>query len=451
MKRYLFFISLILIVAQSCVTSRSLSKKGAKLEEAGQYTVASDMYFQAIKKNPRNTDALIGMNRTGKRVMSDYLRAFSKYALSEDYKRATYAYLDALAYQKKIKSVKVDLKIPPNEEDKFVEVKQAYITAQYETGLTNISLEQFSQAEANFNEVYKFDQNYKDVAELRNIAFLEPIYRRAERLKDAKEYRKAYNIYEKILSRVRNYKETKEHRDYVLKKGQIPISLSSVKTGKYRIYAKGIKQYVLNEIIKINDPFIRIVDRDNIDKVLQEQDLALSGRVNSDQQVVLGEIAGAKYAVIFDVPIYDVQEKPLRRIKKMGFESYMEKYYDKEAEKTKYRTLYRKKYYYVYSSFRRVSISASYKILSLSTGEILATDIIRNAYVSEVKYATYSGKQSSLHPSNDGHVNTSYSDYNRLQKLFKGNRTLASREQLTNQIYQISSGIIADRIVKKFQ
>lgn len=451
MKKLLLIVPILLMILQGCVTSNSLSKKASKLEDAGQYAAAADMYYQSIVKNPRNTDALIGMNRTGKRVMSDYLREFSKYAMAEDYKRATYAYMDALAYQKKIKGINVDLKIPPSNEDKFEEVKTAYISAQYEDGLKNIALEEFNKAEKNFNEVYKFNQNYKDVAELRNIAYLEPYYRKAEKLKDEKQYRDAYNIYSKILQRVGNYKDTRDHRDYVLKKGQIPIALSSAHSGRYSGYAQSVKQYVLNGIIAIGDPFIKIVDRDDIDKVLQEQELALSGMVNSTDQVEIGEIAGAKYAVIIDVPTFGIDERPLRKKAYQGFEQYQEKYFDKEAEKTKYRTLYRKVTYYVYSSFRKVSMSISYKIVSLSTGEIVATEIITKAYESQVLYATYSGKKSSLYPGNDGHVNTNRSDYQNLQNLFRGNRILASREALTTEIYKSAGSDIADKVVNEFR
>ena len=451
MKRLILIIPILLLLAQACVTSKSLSKKAAKLEDAGQYTAAADMYFQSVKKNPRNTIALIGMNRTGKRVLGDYLQEFSKFAISEDYKRATYAYLDALAYQKKIKSINVTLKIPPQSENKFEEVKASYVSQEYEEGLRNIALEEFKKAELSFNEVYKFDQNYKDVAELRNIAFLEPMYRKAEILKDEKQYRDAFNIYDKILNRVGNYKKTREHRAYVLKNGQISIALSSVKEGRYSSLAKSAKQYVLNSIIGINDPFIKIVDRDDIDKVLNEQKLALSGMVNSDDQIEVGEIRAAKYAVVFDVPTYGVQEQPLRKKYYQGFEQYTEKYYDETTKKTNYKTLYKKVHYYIYSSFREINMSISYKIISLSTGEILATDIINRSYESVVLYAEYSGKKSKLYPSNEGHISTSRKAYNELQDLFKGNRRLSSKSDLMAEIYKSSGEEIANRVVDKFR
>jgi len=451
MQKLLLFIPIILLMLQACVTSKSLSKKAEKMDQAGQYVAAADLYYQSIRKNPNNTDALIGMNRAGTKVLNDYLRDFSKKALDENYKEAVYKYLEALDYQKKIKDVNVDLKIAPNYEQKYKEVKQEYIKQQYDKGLKQIGIEQFAEAEKSFNEVYKFDKNYKDVAELRNIAYLEPYYRKAEKLKDEKQYREAYNIYNKILSRVGNYKETRAHMNYVLKKGQITVALASVKDSPFSIYSKNMKQFTLNAIMKEHDPFIKMVDRDDLDKVLKEQEIALRGLTKSDGQVDVGELSSARYLVIFDVTSYDVDEQPLRKKSYRGFESYSEKYYDKNTEKYRYRTKYKPVTYYLYTAFRKVSITTSYKIVSLSTGEVLSTDIVNKSYESEVRYAEYSGKKSALYPNEEGHVNTSNSAYRELQSLLNGNRKLASKGELTNEIYKVTSRLISQRILNTFK
>lgn len=451
MRKLLLFTPIILLLLQACVTSKSLSKKATKMDQAGQYVAAADLYYQSIRKNPNNTDALIGMNRAGTKVLNDYLRDFSKSALDENYKEAVYKYLDALDYQKKIRDVNVDLKIAPNYERKFEEAKQEYIKQEYNEGLKQMGIEHFTDAEKSFNEVYKFDKNYKDVAELRNIAYLEPYYRKAEKLKDEKEYREAYNIYNKILSRVGNYKETKAHLNYVLKKGQITVALASTKDSPFSVYSKNIKQFTLNAIMKEHDPFIKIVDRDDIDKVLKEQEIALSGLAKTEGQVEVGELSSARYIVIFDVTTYDVDEQPLRKKSFRGFESFSEKYYDKTAEKYRYRTKYKPVTYYVYSAYRKVSVTTSYKIVSLSTGEVMSTDIVNKSYESIVKYAEYSGKKSALYPNKEGSVNTSNSAYRELQNLLKGNRKLASKGELTNEIYKVSGNVISQRILNTFR
>jgi len=428
-----------------------LSKKAKTLEDAGQYTAAADLYYQSILKNYSNTDALIGMNRTGKQVMSNYLGVFSKYVFDENYEKATYAYLDALAYQKKLKNVNIEIPISQTNEDKYHDAMNSFLDLKYNDGLKFIELEQFEEAEKCFNEVYKFDKNYKEVNELRNIAYLEPYYRKAEKYKDDKQYRKAYKAYNRILSRVGNYKDTQDNLNYVLKKGQISIAITNDKKGSYYTYSKSVKQYIVNNIIKINDPFIKIVDRDNIDDVIKEQELALSGMVNSDDQIDVGEISGVKYSVIVGVSSYNVNYRPLKKKSYYGYESYKEKYTDKESGKIKYRTKYKKTTYYIYTAYRKVSMTINYKIISLSTGEILGTDILQKSYESSVEYASYSGSSSNLYPSYDGKVNTSYSAHNNLKRKFKANKNLASADELRNIIFKNGSKEISNSIVKKFK
>jgi len=451
MNRLLLLFFVLAVVTSSCVTSKSLSKKGKILEDAGQYTAAADLYYQSILKKNTNTDALIGMNRTGKQVLNKYLEVFSKYVFEENYEKATYAYMDALAYQKKLKGVNIDIPISQANEDKYKDARTSYLSQKYDEGLKFIELERFPDAEKCFNEVYKFDQNFKDVNELRNIAYLEPYYRKAEKYKDDKEYRKAYDAYNRILSRVGNYKDTKEHLNYVLKKGQIGIAITNDKKSRYYDFSKTVKQYVLNDIIKIRDPFVKIVDRDNIDEVIKEQELALSGMVNSDDQLEVGEISGVKYSVIIDVSSYGVDYRPLKKTAKKGYESYKVKYKDSETGKTYYKTKYKKITYYIYTSYRKVSMTINYKILSLSTGEILGTDIIRKAYESDVEYAIYDGSYSKLYPSYDGKVNTSYSAHNNLKRKFTANKTLASVDELRALIYKNSSSTISNSIINKFK
>jgi hypothetical protein len=237
----------------------------------------------------------------------------------------------------------------------------------------------------------------------------------------------------------------------VLKKGQIGIAITNDKKSRYYDFSKTVKQYVLNDIIKIRDPFVKIVDRDNIDEVIKEQELALSGMVNSDDQLEVGEISGVKYSVIIDVSSYGVDYRPLKKTAKKGYESYKVKYKDSETGKTYYKTKYKKITYYIYTSYRKVSMTINYKILSLSTGEILGTDIIRKAYESDVEYAIYDGSYSKLYPSYDGKVNTSYSAHNNLKRKFTANKKLASVDELRALIYKNSSSTISNSIINKFK
>ena len=210
MNRILLLLAIVSFIAVGCITSKSLAKKAVILEQAGEYTAAAELFYQSVQRKPQNTDAIIGVKRTGKKVLNNKLKKFSQLSIQENYEDATYAYLDAEKYVKHIKNVNVVLEIPSNYQEKYTEVLDQFLINKYDKGLQMIEIENFTEAEKCFNDIYKFDKTFKDVAELRNIAYLEPFYRKANKLKKDKEYRKAYSAYNRILTRVGNYKEFKK-------------------------------------------------------------------------------------------------------------------------------------------------------------------------------------------------------------------------------------------------
>jgi tetratricopeptide (TPR) repeat protein len=453
MKYFILLFSIFLLSLQSCTTSKALAKKALKLEEASQYASAADIYYLSAKKDNANIDALTGLKRTGDRVLNDYLKDFSKDKLNENYKKATYTYLDAEKYVAKIKIVGVELEIPEFTQEDFKIVKKLHLNKEYEEGLKLIESENFTEAEQRFNEVYKFDKNYKDIKELRNIAFLEPFYRKAETYKNNKEYRKAYEAYQKILNRLPNYKDSKDNSEYVLRAGRVNIVLLSPKKGmkiKFASYTDNIKTYTINAIIKKKDPFIKIVDRENLESILTEQELAVSGLVAEDGSMEVGALSGAKYALSIKVTNYLVEDKPITQVRKNGFEKYSEKYFNKTTQKNEYRTKYKPVRYSRSYGSRQVNFTVHVKLISLSSGEILSSEIVEDNSKSVVNFLSYDGNIKNLYPSKDGKVNTSYSAHNNLVELSKGKRTLESKNKLTQDLYKSISQTIARMTIKQF-
>ncbi len=446
MKRILLLLTVVSLIAVSCVTSKGLVKKAVVLEQAGEYTASSELFYQSIKKNSRNTDAIIGVKRTGEKVLSDKLKKFSKLSLQGNYEEANNAYLDAQKYVSYIEKVDVILEIPDNYKDKYTEVLNQFLTDKYDKGLKMIDVENFTEAEKCFNEIYKYNKNFKDVSELRNIAYLEPYYRKADNLKKNKEYRSAYYEYNKILARVSNYKDTKKSAAYVLAKGRVYISIISVANKRYSQYSNGIKQNVINTMINAKDPFIRVVEREDLDKVIKEQELALGGLSNSSLDV--GEIAGAQYSVVVDVITYSVSTNPLKKEYVKGLESYREKYKDSEGV-TRYRTKYKNVHYNEYRASRNLMMAVSYKVISLSTSEIIASSIIKKNFSSNVHYVTYSGNSKQLYPSRDSNGNRR--NNSNLQKLLKAPRNMQAVGVLVENFNEYSSQLIANNIISKLK
>ena len=73
-----YFPLIIIILTVSCSGSKALLKKGTTLEHNKQYVEASNYYFESLSRNNSNVDALVALNRVGKKVLNQYLEELRK-------------------------------------------------------------------------------------------------------------------------------------------------------------------------------------------------------------------------------------------------------------------------------------------------------------------------------------------------------------------------------------
>jgi hypothetical protein len=447
---YWIILAAIVIGLGSCVTSKSLAKKANAMESGQNYEAAADLFFQSVQKDPQNVEAVSGMKRTGTQVLNSKLADFSKAKLDQDYKTATYKFLEAKAYKNKIKTVNVDLAIPEFYEQDYDMVLESYLDQEYSKGLELIEKEDFGGAEQHFNEVFKFNQTYKDVKELRNIAYLEPIYRNAESSRTAARYRDAYDQYQTILKRVNVYKDTREKQTLVLEKGRKNlIFMSSQGKTKYGAYDVNIKSYTTNALLGMNDPFIKLVDRENLDKIIKEQELAVSGIASDKGAVELGEIASANFAIQLEMTNYIVDEKPMTKQSNKGYEQYTVKVPNTNPQM--YETKYKSVNYITYLASRSVSYTVHFKLVSIKTGEILTSQMIEKQSNSQVNYLNYDGNIKALYPDNNGQVNINQQAHEQLVKMSQAPRELETKESLEKRLYDIVSKDVSQNILQYFK
>lgn len=439
MKKLIHFILLLTIslFLLQCTTSKGLSKKGQKLEESGNIELAADYYYQAVKIKNSNIDALSGLKRTGQQTLQKKLQKFNQYYSQQDLKNAVYSYTEAKEYFDKVGALKVDLNIPPFTIEDFDKAKDKYLAKLYEEANEELDGENFKKAESLFTEINKFDKDYRDVNSLKNFSKVEPLYRAALEAFQKEKFRTAYDNCIKIEKLENNYKDVEMIKNDALEFGIQTITITS--EGKYADIANSIKEYSSSAITKLNDPFIKIVARENLSQILLEQQLSISGIVDENSATKAGNLLGVKYMIVTSVLDYSVSRSPLTYKTYSGFETYSVKYKDKEG-KTRYRTMYKPVSYRVYNGKNEVTVSTKYKLIDLSTGEILMNEVINKTEQSIIKYINYNGNYKNLRYSLNGAANKSSSSRSEIRRLVNSNKKLKSIDELTNSsIKQIST------------
>ncbi|MCB0770031.1 MAG: hypothetical protein KDC00_06465 [Flavobacteriales bacterium] len=434
-------ILLAILLLVGCSGSKSFSKKGEKLDEAGLYAEAADMFLQAARRNAKNTDAKIGLKKTGQQVLNDELSTFFKnVAMGGSRAEAVASYQKAVDYQERVRAAGVMLEIPDHYKADFEKVKGEYLVDLYNEGQALFEKEEFAAAERVFAKIAALEPNYKDASSLQDVAYLEPLYRSGTVELTAGNFRKAYAQFKLVTDKNSGYKDASSLREECITKGQFVVAvLPFTATNKDNAIASKVQAHAMTALTSSKDPFLKVVDRENMEKIMEEQRLSLSGVVDEQTAVRVGNLIGAHAVLMGTVVDHREIAGSVRRSTKDGFEQYRVQQVNKETGEKYYVTRYKPVRYSEYFQENKVVLSFNYRLVSLETGEVLVSRMAEKEAKDHAYYATYSGNKDALLPMGKGSADLSASGRRELRSLLSASHEVKSVATLTNEVLRTAS------------
>ncbi|MBK7270223.1 MAG: hypothetical protein IPI07_12185 [Flavobacteriales bacterium] len=437
----------VLLVA--CSGAKSYAKKGEKLDEAGLYAEAADMYLQALQRDQRNVEAKIGLKKAGQQVLSDKLGEFFRTLNADGEKGAAVeGYLAAKAYADKAARLGVGLAIPEHYRTDFERVKGEYLVELYTTGQKQLEKQEFKAAEATFARIAALEPSYKDATSLQNIAYLEPLYRAGKDHLASGQYRQAYEELSRVVTKDASFKDASTLRQEALSKGQYSIAvLPFTSTSKRTDLAAKLQAYSIAGLTGSGDPFVKVVDRENIERILEEQRLGLSGVVDEQTAVRMGNLMGAQAVLMGTVLDYREEPGKPRVSTKDGFETYQVRQKNPETGEFYVVTKYKPVRYIENYQENKVVASVSYKLVSLETGEVLMSKVVDATENDHIYYATYDGNKDALVPRGANGI-ADASDHGRreLRTLLNAPREMRSVGVLSSEVLRKAGETMANQV-----
>ncbi len=448
MKRLLAIGLLAATIVAGCSGSKSYAKKGLKLDEAGLYAEAAGMYEESARRNLRNIDAKIGLKKTGQSLLNDKLSAFFKAtAMGSAKGDAVAAYQDAKAYQERIGRLGVVLEIPDHYRTDFERVKGEYLVELYNEGQALLGKEDYRAAEQVFAKIARLEPNYKDASSLQTIAYLEPLYRQGKADLEAKAYRKAYGSLDKVVTRDAAYKDALALRQEALSMGQFTVAVLPFTTATKRPdIAARLQGQAITALTETRDPFLKVVDRENMDRIMQEQRLSLSGVVDEQTAARVGNLIGAQALLIGDVSDYREEPGQLRQGTKNGFEAYRVEQVNKETGEKYFVTRYKPVSYTEHYQENKARMAVNYRLISLETGEVLMSKSFDREAQDHMYYASYTGNRDALFPSLNGVADLNDGRRRDLRNLLNAPREVKSVATLSSELVRQSTTQMATAI-----
>ena len=356
-------------------------------------------------------------------------------------------YLAAKFYQERVQRLGVMLEVPDHYAADFEKVKGEYLVELYNEGQALMEKQEFQAAETVFSKISKLEPDYKDASSLQAVAYLEPLYRAGRADLDAGRYRKAYEEFCKVVAKDAAYKDASALRDECVTKGQYSIAVLPFTNSSQRPeMAAKVQAYAITALTEMKDPFLKIVDRENMDRILEEQRLGLSGVVDEQTAVRVGNLMGAQAVLMGTLIEYREEPGSLRRSTKEAFESYRVTKVDPETGEKSYETKYRPVKYTEYFQENKVYVSFSYRLVSLETGEVLVSKIVERQADDHVYYADYKGNKDQLIPMKNGVVDLAGNSRRELRTLLTAPRTLKSMTALSNELLLTASRTMSGAI-----
>lgn len=439
-----FFLSILFI--QGCA-SKKLTGKAVELENQGLYKEAADYYLRALKKKRDNIEAKVGLKRNGQKVLEDYLKNFYNAYNIKDHKHAVYHYLDARQYQRNVKSVGVSLAFPNQYNTYYAESKNIYLEELYKKGNTALNNKNYEQAQKAFQEIINIDDTYKNTNVLLETAILEPMYLDAKKFMSSKSYKQAYYTFSNIINRNPNYKDVQLLQKNALEKAQLSIAiLPFLSSYGQKGYAQTILGQVTNGLMESNNPFIKLVDRTFIERILQEQKFNVSGLVDSKNAINVGKLIGAKTIIFARINQLYIDEQQPIIIDKKAYIKTQEKIFDEKTKMNKVVTKYTETQYQEFSINHKVKINFDFQLISAETGEILTTKMVEFGVEDHVHFAQYlDGDFRNLYP-NPNSVNMA-TEYASIQKMFGKRNKIKSIDEMISEICIHTSNQVTNNIL----
>ncbi len=382
----LYVLFLLVGILAGCSPHKRTLEEAASLRNAGMHRDAFNRYLSIYQSDPSVTEALIGLRDAGNAVTT---RLFSEVQMLQsqgNFNAALTALDDADRFVNEYKWL--ELRAPFFSGGMREELFASIARESYTKAEDAVRREQWDEAREHLRVARRYNRTMEEVEYLDRVIRVMPDFRRGQKAMELRLYQEAYGFFEKVSMIDADFNGVLELMDECIQKGRInltviPITRSNASlSSTERAMVTAIKQRVL----EAQNPFIRLVARDDLDILLEEQRNSMSGMFDQSALIEAGRLIGAEYVVVAELLRFDIKTDIVRDIQQKGYLGR-----NILARKVEYREIESKRSYDAVFRFY---------LVKSETAEVLAAETIPLYEEESRHWAEFDGDHTSLHPGN---------------------------------------------------
>ncbi|MCF8430040.1 MAG: CsgG/HfaB family protein, partial [Bacteroidia bacterium] len=275
---------------------------------------------------------------------------------------------------------------------------------------------------------------------------VEPLYNQGLKYMEVENYKAAYKSFTQVASFDATYKGTLQLLDLSLKKASLPIATILVSKKTFSNNEDlSFYQLLVARLSKTKNPFLKIIDRNNIEKLLKEQEFGMTGIIDAETASKAGKLIGAKYFLLIDVSdvVFD-EMKPTTNIEN-AYESFSQRIVNETGDAQSV-IKFKKVEYKETKQYRKVITRVSYQLISVQSGQIVSSEVFSDEAFDVHVYARFDGNKDNLYPNLPAGNFMPTAPKEWTDKFYELNRSLASQQTLADKTYEAISLKIIDDI-----
>ena len=235
-----------------CSVKNSTLKNGAEMEKLGNFKQASELYLGVLYRKPNLPEIENALRRSAQLHISETAFTIATKNEKGDKEGVVNEYYNLNGFVNQVNAFTKNLDIDQQTKAIYNKNLDQYLMGQYDLGIKYLSEKKFAEAESVFNDISRFNPNYKDTPKQLSIAINEPVYLSGIQLFGEKKYMPAYDKWNEIYTREANYKDVKNKLQQALNE--------RYKEGSYYLMQENFKEAELafEQVKNINNNYLDV-------------------------------------------------------------------------------------------------------------------------------------------------------------------------------------------------
>ena len=335
-------------------------KEGQTLETGGLRKEALEKYSQAYY-NYNRSEGLVGIKRMSQGILDGKFQAAQMACMVENYEVALAAYEDAFAYQNQ--HVSLELKAPPSSMDNYQACKSKFLESLYEEAEAAVLKEEYEKGQSLIRKILSIDRRNQKALYLDLMCEILPNYNAGKRAMELEMWREAHVYFDEVCLVDAGYKDAAALRAECLKKGSFAVAYK-IKDNKDAPdnVEKALGATIKGELLNSRNPYLELLERENLDVVIQEQQETLAPEFDSETSSSAGKLKRAQFILSGELVYYRSEVTPELR-QPCDCANKLSIYSDKVN-------------CYEITSKRKLEATFKYQVIDAETGKLFISDVI---------------------------------------------------------------------------